>query len=110
MKMDCLRVDKWLWHARLFKSRSLAAKLCATGRIRVTGRIVEKPHHAVKLGDVVTFPQCDRIRVVRVTAFGSRRGPAAEARTLYDDLMPPGALQPISGENHADHGTAERAP
>ena len=110
MNVDALRVDKWLWHARLFKSRSLAAKLCVEGKIRVTGRIVEKAHHAVKPGDVVTFPQSNRIRVVRVTALGSRRGPAAEARTLYDDLMPPGALVPKCRENLTVPSMAERSP
>lgn len=98
MNADSLRVDKWLWHARLFKSRTLAARLCTAGRIRVSGRVVEKANYAVKPGDVVTFPQSNWIRVVRVSALGTRRGPMAEAKTLYDDLMPPSTLVPKSGE------------
>ena len=83
-----LRIDKWLWYARLFKSRSQASKLAAEGRIRVDGKIVTRAHHMVKVGDVLTFPKARHIRVVRVVALGTRRGPAAEARTLYEDLLP----------------------
>lgn len=84
-----LRIDKWLWFARFFKTRSLAAKLCNGGAVRVSGTVVTKAHFAVKSGDVLTFPQGRHIRVVKVTALGSRRGPADEARTLYEDLAPP---------------------
>lgn len=84
-----LRLDKWLWFARFFKSRTLAARLCDEGRIRVNSRVVDKAHHALRPGDVLTFAQGPHIRVVRVLALGSRRGPASEARALYDDLAPP---------------------
>jgi ribosome-associated heat shock protein Hsp15 len=84
-----LRIDKWLWQARFFKSRATASKLCAEGRVRVGGRPVAKAHYAVKPGDVLTFPQGAVIRVVRIVALGIRRGPAPEARALYEDLSPP---------------------
>ena len=84
-----LRVDKWLWFARLFKSRTLAAAQCQSGRIRINGVIVQKAHHALKPGDVLTFSKADYIRVIRVVALGNRRGPAAEAQALYEDLDPP---------------------
>lgn len=84
-----LRVDKWLWFARFFKTRSLAAKLCNGGVVRCSGTVVTKAHFAVKPGDVLTFSQGRHIRVVKVLALGSRRGPADEARTLYEDLSPP---------------------
>ena len=84
-----LRIDKWLWFARFFKTRSLAAKVCNAGGLRVSGTVVSKAHYAVKPGDVLTFAQGRHIRVVKVTALGSRRGPAEEARTLYEDLAPP---------------------
>jgi ribosome-associated heat shock protein Hsp15 len=84
------RLDKWLWFARFCKSRTLASKLCAAGRIRVGGEIVRKAHALVRPGDVLTFPQGPHIRVVRVLRLGDRRGPAVEARTLYEDLAPPG--------------------
>ncbi len=80
------RVDRWLWFALFFKSRSQASRLCAAKRVRVNRRRIDKAHALVRIGDVLTFPQGDRIRVVRVTALGSRRGPAADARTLFDDL------------------------
>ncbi|NKB19837.1 MAG: RNA-binding S4 domain-containing protein [Alphaproteobacteria bacterium] len=81
-----IRLDKWLWHARFFKSRSLAGKICGSGRIRVDGTSVEKAHYGVRIGQVVTFPQAHRIRVVKVLGLGTRRGPAPEARLLYEDL------------------------
>lgn len=85
------RIDKWLWFARFFKSRALAQATCAAGRVRVNRQPAIKPHYRVKIGDVLTFPQGQSIRVIRVEAFGERRGPASEARTLYDDLAPPEA-------------------
>ena len=83
-----LRVDKWLWQARFFKSRHIAADMVERGRLRLNGNRMGKPGHAVTIGDVLTFPQGDRIRVVKVTALGHRRGPAEEAADLYDDLDP----------------------
>jgi ribosome-associated heat shock protein Hsp15 len=84
-----LRIDKWLFFARFFKSRSLAATLCAAGKVRVNRQPIQKAHHVVRIGDVLTFPQGDHIRVVRVASLGTRRGPAGEARLLYEDLAPP---------------------
>ena len=86
---DRIRIDKWLWQARFFKTRSLAAKIVASGRVRVNSQPIAKPAHAVGPDDVLTFPQAHEIRVVRVIAPGERRGPASEARLLYDDLDPP---------------------
>ncbi len=83
-----IRVDKWLWYARFFKSRSLAAKLCNAGRLRVDGILVSKAHQTVRPGNVLTFPQARAIRVVKILALGSRRGPASEAQELYEDLKP----------------------
>ncbi len=84
-----LRIDKWLWHARFFRTRGLAAQLAGSGRLRVNGEHALKPAQTVRPGDVLTFPQGRRIRVVRIVALGRRRGPAAEAETLYTDLDPP---------------------
>jgi ribosome-associated heat shock protein Hsp15 len=81
-----LRLDKWLFHARFFKSRGLAADLIGKGRLRVNRAVVKKPHYRVRPGDVLTFSQANDIRVVRVLAIGTRRGPAAEARTLYETV------------------------
>jgi len=83
------RLDKWLWHARFFKTRSLATRVCNAGRLRIGGEIVAKAHHTVRPGDVLTFPQGRHVRVVRVCALAERRGPASEAQALYEDLKPP---------------------
>ena len=81
-----LRLDKWLWQARFFKTRTLAAQLVAKRRLRINQTIITKAHHRVRPGDVLTFPQGRLVRVVRVVDLGSRRGPASEAQTLYEDL------------------------
>ncbi len=84
-----LRLDKWLWFARLAKTRSLAARLCAGGAVAIAGQAALKPHHRVRVGDTVTLPQGHFIRTVRVAALGTRRGPASEARRLYSEPVPP---------------------
>ncbi|MEM6578666.1 MAG: RNA-binding S4 domain-containing protein [Pseudomonadota bacterium] len=84
-----IRLDKWLWHARFFKTRALSAKLVASGKVRVNGRRVSKPATFVTAGDVLTFPQAGSIRVVRILAPGERRGPASEAQNLYDLVQDP---------------------
>ena len=84
-----LRVDKWLWQARFFKSRGRAGEVAGSGKLRINGAHIAKPSHCVRPGDVLTFPQGRVIRVVRIEALGERRGPASEAATLYADLDPP---------------------
>lgn len=84
-----IRLDKWLWHARFFKTRTLAAKVVQAGRCRVNGVPVTKPAFMIAAGDVVTFPQAQDVRVIRMSAPGERRGPAPEAQALYEDLDPP---------------------
>ncbi len=108
-----LRLDKWLWQARFFKTRGLAAALVAKGRVRVNGQPAARASRGVGPGDVLTCPRAGLIRVVRVLALGERRGPASEARGLYDDLDPPAApaddRQPDCGADHRpDGGPGER--
>jgi ribosome-associated heat shock protein Hsp15 len=102
------RIDKWLWCARFFKSRALAAKACHDGRIRIAGQVLTKAHYALKVGDVLTFPLGPNIRVIRIVALAVRRGPPAEARALYEDLAPAGNALPTSAvaeiRRHADAG------
>lgn len=83
-----IRLDKWLWQARFFKTRGLSAELVSGGHVRVNSHKVAKPAQAVAPGDVLTFPQARRVRVVRIVELGRRRGPAAEAQALYEDLTP----------------------
>jgi len=87
--MDGLRLDKWLWFARFLKSRHMAQGLIADGQVQLNGRPVTKASAAVKPGDEVIFPMGKGWRRVRVLALAERRGPAPEARTLYDLLAPP---------------------
>jgi ribosome-associated heat shock protein Hsp15 len=84
-----LRLDKWLWQARFFKTRALAATLAGRCKIRVNSSVISKPHYRVRPGDVLTFPQGRTVRIVRVVSLGSRRGPASEAQALYEDLAEP---------------------
>ena len=86
---DRIRLDKWLWHARFFKTRALAARLAGSGKVRVNSVRIARASRNVRPGDVLTFPQGRRIRVVRIAALGIRRGPAPEAAALYEDLDPP---------------------
>ena len=83
------RIDKYLWFARCYKSRTLAATLVSEGRVRINGARCEKPSVAVKIGDVLTLSAGPHVRVIKVLSVGVRRGPASEARLLYEDLTPP---------------------
>ena len=83
---NVLRLDKWLWYARLFKTRSAANRAISGGRFRLNGIIMTKPHRQALCGQILTFIQGDRVRVIKIVALGSRRGPAGEAVLLYEDL------------------------
>lgn len=82
------RIDKWLWYARFFKTRGLSAGQVTAGHVRINGDKASKAAQVVRAGDVLTFAQGKRIRVVKVLALGTRRGPAPEAQTLFEDLTP----------------------
>ena len=86
-----VRLDKWLWYARFFKTRSLATKLISSGKLRINGEVTSKPHRQALIGQVLTFAQGPYIRVIRIDEIGKCRGPASEAATLYTDLDPPQA-------------------
>ena len=89
MSGETLRLDKWLWYARFFKSRSLATRFCTDKRIRINQAVLKKTHHGIRVGDVLTFAKGPHVRVIQVLALGTRRGPAVEAQALYEDLAPP---------------------
>ncbi|MDE3080565.1 MAG: RNA-binding S4 domain-containing protein [Paracoccaceae bacterium] len=101
---ETIRLDKWLWQARFFKTRGLATKSVQDGGVRLNAARVSKPAQQVGPGDTLTFIQGGRVRVVRILATGARRGPALEAQALYDDLSEPagevgieGRTAPVSG-------------
>lgn len=81
-----LRLDKWLWHARFFRTRTLASERVARGKVRVNGKITRKPAASVGVGDVLTFVQGREVRVVRVAGLPERRGPVTEAIKAYEDV------------------------
>ena len=90
-----IRIDKWLWHARFHKTRSLAQAAAMKGHIRLNGRRIEKASAEVRIGDTLTVPRGRDVVVVRVLDCGFRRGPAPEAQALYeildDNALDPGA-------------------
>jgi ribosome-associated heat shock protein Hsp15 len=88
-----LRVDKWLWAARFFKTRSLAAAACGGGKVDVNDEAA-KPARAVRAGDLVRVTLPGGRRIVRVVGLSDRRGPAPAARALYEDLTPPEPPRP----------------
>ena len=85
---ESLRLDKFLWFARIAKTRPLAQALAEGGHLRLAGRAVDRAHVPVRVGDVLSFAQRGAVRVLRVEALPVRRGPPAEARALYTELEP----------------------
>ena len=83
---ETLRLDKFLWFARIVKTRALAQQLAEQGRIRIDGRVVDRAHAPVRVGEVLSFAVRGEVRVLRVERLPVRRGPPAEARTLYCEL------------------------
>lgn len=84
-----LRADKWLWYARVYKSRSLASSMIKSGKVRINGERFSTPSRTIVAGDVLTITLDRQIKVVKIVKLGTRRGPAPEAQTLYEDLSPP---------------------
>ena len=84
--MTGVRLDKWQFHARFYRTRLLAQAAASAGKVRLNGNRVEKPGHAIKPGDVLTLGRGAQVMAVRVLALAERRGPASEARNLYEIL------------------------
>jgi ribosome-associated heat shock protein Hsp15 len=103
---EAARLDKWLWFARVVKTRTLAATLVTDGKVRINRVKIVKPSQSVRLGDVLTVTVGPRVRLLKVLALGERRGPPSEARALFSDLSPPPEPQP--GFTSAPAG--DRAP
>lgn len=87
---EALRLDKFLWFARIVKTRSAAQALAEQGRIRIFGRVVDRAHAPVRVGDVLSFAHRGQVRVLKIENLPARRGPPAEARTLYSELTSQG--------------------
>jgi ribosome-associated heat shock protein Hsp15 len=98
--LDRQRIDKWLWHARVVRTRSAAASLTSSGRVRINGRRIDAPGQVVRTGDVVTIALDRAVRVLKVTGFAERRGPAAETPELCEVLSP-------FADGHSKDGSSE---
>jgi ribosome-associated heat shock protein Hsp15 len=119
MGLERQRIDKWLWHARVVRTRSAAAALAASGRVRLNGRRLEGASQPVRLGDVLTVALDRCVRVLKVAGFAERRGSAEIARALSEDMLaaaeqgsaqrrdpavavrPPGTRRPTKRERRA---------
>ena len=88
MAETSLRLDKYLWFVRLAKTRGVAAGIAGDGHLRIDGRPVARAHVPVRVGHVLSFPLHGRVRVIRIEAIPTRRGPAPEAQACYTDLSP----------------------
>jgi ribosome-associated heat shock protein Hsp15 len=95
---DSLRLDKFLWFARIVKTRALAQRLAEGGRLRIDGRVVDRAHAPVRVGDVLSFALRGTVRVLKVEALPARRGPPTEARKLYCDMPE----RPLTSEGGGD--------
>jgi ribosome-associated heat shock protein Hsp15 len=87
--LDRQRIDKWLWHARVVRTRSAAAALAASGHVRLNGQRIDAASRTVRQGDVITVALDRAVRVLKVQGFADRRGSAESARSLYEDLNVP---------------------
>ena len=104
--IDGQRVDKWLWHARVAKTRTLSATLITEGKVRINGERIEKPAQTVRIGDTVTIVTRQQMRTLKVAGFAQRRGSAQVAAALFDDLTP----APLSRGNASEAGLSQAAP
>lgn len=105
--MDRQRIDKWLWHARVVRTRSAAAALVSSGLVRVNSTRTDASSHPVRPGDVVTIALDRTVRVLKVKGYAERRGSADQARLLFEDMTPPPApkaAEPISGQREEGAG------
>jgi ribosome-associated heat shock protein Hsp15 len=104
--LDRQRIDKWLWHARVVRTRGAAAALASSGHVRVNGQKIDAASRPVRPGDVVTVALDRVVRVLKVTGFAERRGSADDARSLYEDLAP----APPRAERNGGSGGPVREP
>jgi ribosome-associated heat shock protein Hsp15 len=87
--MDRQRIDKWLWHARVVRTRTVAAGLVTAGQVRINGQRNNAASQVVRVGDVLTVALDRTVRILKVIGFAERRGSVDSVQGLYDDLSPP---------------------
>ena len=103
--MDRQRVDKWLWHARVVRTRSAAAALSGAGFVRINGARIDTSSRPVRPGDVVTIALDRNVRVLKVIGYAERRGSADTVRALYEDLTPPATPQQKPNNSEREEGS-----
>jgi len=102
--LDRQRIDKWLWHARVVRTRSAAASLVNAGLVRVNSARAGGSSHLVRPGDVITIALDRSVRVLKVTGYSERRGSAEAARALFEDLTPQAVPKPSTGTRDEGSG------
>jgi ribosome-associated heat shock protein Hsp15 len=110
---DTLRLDKFLWFARIVKTRSQAQTMAEQGRLRLNGRVIDRAHAPVRVGDVLSFAQRGTVRVLKVEALPARRGPPAETRALYTEIKEGSAEVPLpsfTGEEGPERSLGGEGP
>jgi ribosome-associated heat shock protein Hsp15 len=107
---DRQRIDRWLWNARVVRTRTAAAALVVAGHLRVNGNRVTVPSHGVKCGDVVTVALYGGVRVLKVTGVALRRGDAASAALIYEDLSEGAGKAPPATRDPATQDSATQDP
>jgi ribosome-associated heat shock protein Hsp15 len=105
--LDRQRIDKWLWHARVVRTRTAAAALVEKGLVRVNGARIDATSRQVRVGDVVTVA-LDRVQVLKVAGFSERRGGAADAAILYENLQPAIESKPSAAPPESPGGRPDR--
>jgi ribosome-associated heat shock protein Hsp15 len=103
--LDRQRIDKWLWHARVVRTRSAAAALSGSGLVRINGTRIDTSSRPVRPGDVVTIALDRSVRILKVIGYAERRGSAETVRALYEDLTPPPAAAPEPTSGGRDEGS-----
>ncbi len=109
MSTPAIRIDKWLWHARFFRTRTIAQTFVTSGKVRLNSERVTKANQNVKPGDVLTFVREKQLCMIEISAIATRRGPAPEAQALYNDLSPP-AAPTAKDDPNVPAPTAHREP
>jgi ribosome-associated heat shock protein Hsp15 len=104
--LDRQRIDKWLWHARVVRTRSDAAALANSGHVRVNGQRIDAASRPVRLGDVITVALDRAVRILKVADFAEGRGDADAARALYDDLTP----ESVPADTRREYPAGDREP
>ena len=88
LEKKTLRLDIYLYYIRIFKSRSIATKFVSTNRLRISGKVTQKPHKMISIGDVLTMTINDNVKIFKVLDIPNRRGPYSESLNFYEDITP----------------------